>query len=106
MRTYIQERRLAACRRALTLPRNAGRPIYDIALDCGLSNPSHLSTLFRERFGLSPSEVREAAQHRWRQAGQDPAAERLPSVETMRRWALDLGRPGRAAAQAGDPGRG
>lgn len=103
VRTCIQERRLAACRRALASPHNAGRPIYDIALDCGLSNPSHLSTLFRERFGMSPSEVREAAQQRWRQAGRDPAAEGLPAVETMRRWALDLGR---AAARGGGPERG
>lgn len=105
VRSYIQQRRLAACRRALSSPRNAGRPIYDIALDCGLANPSHLSTLFREQFGMSPSELREAARQRWRQPGWDPEAEELPAVETMRRWALGLGRSERAAADRDGPER-
>lgn len=104
VRSYIQQRRLAACRRALCSPRNAGRPIYDIALDCGLANPSHLSTVFREQFGMSPSEMREAAQQRWRQGGA-AEAEELPAVETMRRWALGLGRADRAAAGGDGPDR-
>lgn len=105
VRSYIQQRRLAACHRALASPRNAGRLIYDIALDFGLTNPSHLSTLFREQFGMSPSEVREAA--RWGEGPPPgPAGEGLPAVETMRRWALDLRRSARAAAPREGPERG
>ncbi len=94
VRTYIQQRRLMACFRALGSPQHADRRIYDIALDFGFTNPSHLSTLFRRHFGMSPSEVREAASYRRTQGVGATAlteASGLPDVEIMRRWALELG---------------
>lgn len=100
---YIQRRRLMACFRAISAPRHADRLIYDIALDFGFASPSHLSTLFRQHFGMSPSEVREAA--RFRQAsGMDAVFQvetpGLPDVEIMRRWARELGSSGPDAAAA------
>lgn len=35
-----------------------GRPILDVALDCGLNNLSHFYALFRNRFGVSPRRYR------------------------------------------------
>lgn len=112
VRTYIQRRRLMACFRALSSARQAHRLIYDIALDFGFTNPSHLSTLFRQHFGMSPREIREAAQCRqpdWHAAIDRAGDADPPDVETMRRWANELGRSGRAAAvrpgQVAEPGR-
>ncbi|MBS0632492.1 MAG: helix-turn-helix domain-containing protein [Verrucomicrobia bacterium] len=36
-----------------------GRPILEIALDCGLTNLSHFYALFRERYGVSPQKYRK-----------------------------------------------
>lgn len=36
-----------------------GRPILEIAYDCGLTNLSHFYALFRERFGVSPQKYRK-----------------------------------------------
>lgn len=94
VQSYIQRRRLMACFRALGAPRHLNRLIYDVALDYGFTNPSHLSTLFRQHFGMSPREVREAARDRHLRgaAASSPADDhRLADVELMRLWALELG---------------
>lgn len=36
-----------------------GRPILEIALDCGLTNLSHFYALFRARYGVSPQKYRK-----------------------------------------------
>jgi len=56
---HIQNRRLAACFKAIRSPRYRHRRVYDIALDFGFSSPSHFSNLFRSHFGMTPSEARE-----------------------------------------------
>jgi len=38
-----------------------GRPITDIAQDCGFADGSHLARHFRSTFGISPQGIREAA---------------------------------------------
>jgi AraC family transcriptional regulator len=38
-----------------------GRKHTDICLDCGFSQPQHLATAFRRRFGLTPTEYRQKA---------------------------------------------
>jgi AraC-like DNA-binding protein len=38
-----------------------GRKHTDIRLDCGFSQPQHLATAFRRRFGLTPTEYRQKA---------------------------------------------
>lgn len=54
---YIRDFRLTRAREAL----ESGRPVTDVALDCGFSSPSHFSQSFRARFGTRPSEWRQAA---------------------------------------------
>jgi AraC-like DNA-binding protein len=56
---YILQQRLQACMRELRESAPAGRPITEIALSWGFSNPSHFSRVFREHFGMSASEFRQ-----------------------------------------------
>lgn len=91
---YIQRRRLMACFRALCSPGGMHRPIYDIALDCGLTNPGYLSALFRQHFGLSPSEVRDAARYRLQaglQVEPNLGDTALCDADRMRQWAREIG---------------
>lgn len=54
---YIWERRLQRCREELEL--GAGRrSVTEIALAAGFNSLSHFSTMFRRRFGVTPSEMR------------------------------------------------
>ena len=57
VQAFIRERRLEAARLALGDPANR-EPIYAIAERLGFSDAAHLSRLFRERFGQSPSDFR------------------------------------------------
>jgi len=94
VRSYIQRRRLMACFRALCEPRNRTRHIFDIALDCGLANPSHLSALFRRHFGMSPREVRDIAGDQFPSDGPawpPPDGNDLSVPEQMRLWSRELG---------------
>ena len=91
---YIQRCRLMACFRALSSSHHMHRRIYEVALDFALDNPSHLTALFRQHFGMSPSEVREAARSRLA----DGKSTRLPNgspgssdADLMRQWARELG---------------
>ena len=60
VQAYIRERRLEAARFLLDDPRNA-EPIYAIAERLGFSDAAQLSSLFRERFCISPSDYRARA---------------------------------------------
>lgn len=40
---------------------STGRPITDIALNCGFSNPSYFSRQFKEFMGSTPGEYRAIA---------------------------------------------
>ena len=59
--SHIQRLRIDACARELQHANAAQRPISDIALSWGFTNPSHFSRAFREHTGHSPSEYRAAA---------------------------------------------
>jgi len=74
IRAYIQERRLVRCFRQLTAPRSRHVPIIDVAFGHGFTNQSHFSRLFRQRFGLSPSDARSRAWSRL-----EPEREREPA---------------------------
>lgn len=94
VRGYILRRRLLACFQALSSEFQMKRGIFDIALDYGFTSPSHFTTRFRDEFGMTPSEVREAAQvHHARgdKAIVTPASADLPDVELMQRWSVELG---------------
>ncbi|MBX2826488.1 MAG: GlxA family transcriptional regulator [Gammaproteobacteria bacterium] len=46
--------------RAATLLTQTGLPVSDIALNCGFSTASHLGRYFRDIYGLSPNQYRQA----------------------------------------------
>ncbi len=58
---YIWERRLQRCREALEMPAERRRTVTEIAFAAGFSSMSHFSSAFRRRFGVTPSDAREAA---------------------------------------------
>ena len=58
---YMQQRRLEACRAALTSPLDGQRSVADIAFGWGFNSLSVFYRAFQAAFGLSPGEVREAA---------------------------------------------
>jgi len=56
---YIQERRLARCRRALEDPQQAHRSLSEIAYGWGFSDMTHFGRSFRKAHGMLPSEYRK-----------------------------------------------
>jgi len=58
---WIRERRLDRCRRDLSDPALADRPVSAIAAARGITNPSHFSRIFRAAYGAPPAEYRAAA---------------------------------------------
>lgn len=58
---YVAEQRLALAYKTLRRRTLAAVPISTIALDCGFSDVSHFNRLFRQRFGCTPSDVRNTA---------------------------------------------
>lgn len=81
VRDHIRRRRLMAAFKAITSPRHTHRGLFDIALDFGFISPSHFSSLFRDHFGMSPSEARQAAEQQAPQRlGRDLA---MPSGESV-----------------------
>lgn len=52
--------RVSAARRMLEDPREVGRPVIAIALDCGFPEASALNRAFRQAFGIRPTDVRPA----------------------------------------------
>jgi AraC-like DNA-binding protein len=57
---YLTEQRLAAAYKALRR-RAPDVPVSTIAFDCGFTDVSHFNRSFRQRFGCTPSDVRNAA---------------------------------------------
>ena len=94
VRGYILRRRLMASFKSLTSLDMAKRGIFELALECGFTSPSHFTTRFREQFGMTPSEVREAAQSHHTK-GTAPLLSSpnagYQDVELMQRWTQELG---------------
>lgn len=59
--SYIQAKRLQRAQQLLADPRYAGVGVTAIAYDVGFADAAHFSRLFRERFGITPSEWRVRA---------------------------------------------
>ena len=57
---YIQRHRLAECFAQLNDPSNT-KPVFAIAVELGMVDFSSFSRAFRRQFGISPTDVREAA---------------------------------------------
>jgi AraC-like DNA-binding protein len=58
---YIQERRLARCRRVLEDPQQAHRSLSQIAYGWGFSDMTHFGRSFRKAYGMLPSVYRKVA---------------------------------------------
>jgi len=56
--SWIRQRRLEGCRRDLADPSRRDETVTSIGARWGLTNPAHLSRLFRDAYGLSPTEYR------------------------------------------------
>ena len=54
---YVMQARIE---RAKSLLANTTRPLSEVALDCGFSSQSHLSTVFRRFTGRTPGRFRKA----------------------------------------------
>jgi AraC-like DNA-binding protein len=57
---YIREQRLRRCLAELLSVQHLHRQISEIAYSWGFTNPTHFTTAFKQRFGRTPSEAREA----------------------------------------------
>ena len=57
---YLREARMQRARARLANPRERHRRVLQIALDCGFDDIPAFSRAFRRRFGMTPSEAREA----------------------------------------------
>lgn len=62
LQRYIWQRRLEHSRALLASQTHSTRSISEIAFQCGFSSSSHFSRLFRERFEMTPRELRFTAQ--------------------------------------------
>ena len=58
---YIREQRLRRCLADLMSVSQAHRQVADIAYSWGFTDPTYFAKAFRQRFGRTPSEAREAA---------------------------------------------
>jgi AraC-like DNA-binding protein len=62
---FVLAERLARAHRTLADPRWAGRAISAVAFESGFGDLSHFNRTFRRRFGMTPSQSREAS---WRKS--------------------------------------
>lgn len=58
---FVREARLARAHRMLTDPSQRLRPIHAVAYENGFGDLSYFNRTFRQRYGMTPSEVRELA---------------------------------------------
>lgn len=93
VREHIQRRRLMACFKAITDPGKTHRRIFDLALDYGFVSPSHFSHLFRQHFGMTPSEARDMGQRHLSQPldfAMSSGGSAADDVDRMWHWAKSL----------------
>jgi len=59
--SYLIDRRLATARARLL---DSSASLADIALTCGFNSQAHMATVFRQRLGVSPVQLRQASRIR------------------------------------------
>ncbi len=65
---YVQGRRLDRAHEEMRLPACAGMTVAETAYRCGFASQAHFSRLFRQRFGLTPSQWQRQVADRRRAA--------------------------------------
>lgn len=58
---WIRQQRLERCRQALQSGAHQGSRVADIAYTWGFGDPSHFTRIFKQQYGISPSDCREEA---------------------------------------------
>jgi AraC-like DNA-binding protein len=92
VRRYIQQRRLTRAYQTITDPAHAGERVGTIATRYGFSNDSVFSRAFREAYGMSPTDLRNASR-RCATAGLDHSKD--SDFIIMNRWLLGMDAAGR-----------
>ncbi|WP_417811077.1 helix-turn-helix transcriptional regulator [Thalassospira alkalitolerans] len=59
--SYVRNLRLRHALSILSNPATQHRPLYDIALECGFASDSSFIRAFREKFDMTPGDVRQGA---------------------------------------------
>jgi AraC-like DNA-binding protein len=57
---YVNGLRVAAVRATLARPQSVGRPLLEVALECGFGSKTAFNDAFRRATGMSPSAYRKA----------------------------------------------
>ncbi|MGO4712208.1 helix-turn-helix domain-containing protein [Bradyrhizobium sp. 2TAF24] len=81
---YIQEQRLNRALMLLIAPAAQGRRLIDLAVDLQFSSDSTFVRAFRQKFGLTPGEVRKRAEAWLRDTGTAPTTDNLLHQLTRR----------------------
>jgi len=88
----IKENRLEACFKALHDPVNTEKSVAEIALACGLPNSNYLSSQFRDKYDITPRQIREKQREaEWSEKYRippDKSAEQV--ISNMASWARSL----------------
>jgi AraC-like DNA-binding protein len=92
VRRYIQQRRLTRAYQTIADPAHAGERVGTIAARYGFSNDSVFSRAFREAYGMSPTDLRNASR-RGDTAGPDHSKD--SDFIIMNRWLLGMDAAGR-----------
>ena len=83
---YIREQRLRRCLADLLSAQHVHRQIADVAYRWGFSDPGSFAKAFKQRFGRTPSDAREAAATLMRRGGDDPR----PGDRLYEQWITGL----------------
>lgn len=86
---YIRQARLRRCYRELREPTNASRSIVEVAMRWGFGSQSHFCRLFRQSFGITPTQAIEQAQAR-RDVCATPALHRRADRPAFHHWIRQL----------------
>jgi AraC-like DNA-binding protein len=83
-REYVLAQRLARVHRTLSDTRYAWQKISTVAYDTGFGDLSYFNSVFRQRYGERPSDVRAAARGAGRAAEEDAPAAARPKLAAVR----------------------
>lgn len=81
---YVQEQRLNRALMLLVAPTSQGTRLIDLAIDLQFSSDSTFVRAFRQKFGLTPGDVRKRAEAWLRETGTAPSADNLLHQLTRR----------------------